>query len=76
MNKKIFLLALPAILLTSCNLIEFSDESHDEGFSDGQERKERTVEYFDGDNLSEFEESQISQFSTLQLLVPTHLMHH
>ena len=48
--KKIFLLALASICLTGCK-ITFSPDPHDEGFSDGDGREARVIEYFAGDQI-------------------------
>lgn len=48
--KKIFLLALASICLTGCK-ISFSPDKHDEGFSDGDDRNPRVIEYFNGDQI-------------------------
>lgn len=50
MNKKLFLL-LPTLLLTSCGMIKFSKDPHEEGFEGGPINNTKVVEYYDGDTL-------------------------
>ena len=49
--KKLFLLAASAITLTGCTLVFSPDGNLDEGFSDGDDRQPRVVEYFEGDTI-------------------------